>query len=94
MKSFGKKNPCIGLKSAILSIFQKLAAALQNCPQDLYFLFYILFFVYVFKYEIIVRSSASSFGHSDPDPRSVSPNPTTNSETTKSKFTKFLSKTT
>ena len=58
------------LKSAILAIFHKLAdwldwpcpasAALQNGSQE-FFLFYIL----------IVRSSASSFGHSDSDPSSV-----------------------
>jgi len=69
-----------GLKSAILAIFQKSAdwldwpcpvsAALQNHPQDLFFSFmYIILFF--FKYETIVRSSASSFGHSDPDPSSV-----------------------
>ena len=34
-------------------------------------LFYILILIYFFKYETIVRSSASSFGHSDPDPSSV-----------------------
>ena len=43
-------------------------------PQD-FFLFYILIFIYFFKYETIVRSSASSFGHSDPDPGSVLFNP-------------------
>ena len=32
---------------------------------------YILIFIYFFKYETTVRSSASSFGHSDPDPGSV-----------------------
>ena len=34
----------------------------------IFFLFYILIF---FKYETIVRISASSFGHSNPDPSSV-----------------------
>ena len=29
------------------------------------------FFLYFFEYETIVRSSAWSFGHSDPDPSSV-----------------------
>ena len=68
-----------GLKSGILAIFQKSAnwldwpcpvsAALQNRPQDLFFLYYI--FIYSFKYETIVRGSAWSFGHSDPDPSSV-----------------------
>ena len=68
-----------GLKSAILAIFQKSAtwldwpcpvsAALQNCPQDFFFLFYIYIFIYFFEYKI--RSSAWCFGHSDPDPSSV-----------------------
>ena len=40
----------------------------------IFFLFYILIFIYFFKYETIVRSSAWSFGHSDPDPSSVSCN--------------------
>ena len=33
--------------------------------------FSLLIFIYFFKYETIVRSSAWSFGHSDPDPSSV-----------------------
>ena len=37
----------------------------------IFFLFYILIFVYFFKYETIVRNSAWSFGHSDPDLSSV-----------------------
>ena len=70
-----------GLKSAILAIFQKLAdwldwpcpvsAALQNGSQDFFFLFYILILIDIFKYETIVRSSAWSFCHSDPDPSNV-----------------------
>ena len=36
---------------------------------NFFFLFYIL--IYFFKYETIVRSSAWSVGHSDPDPSSV-----------------------
>jgi hypothetical protein len=35
-------------------------------------LFYILILGFFFKYETIFRSSTSSFGHSDPDPSSVS----------------------
>ena len=38
-----------------------------------FFLFYIFIFIYLFEYETIVRSSASSFGHSGPDPGSVKP---------------------
>ena len=34
------------------------------------FLFYILIFIYFFKYDTIVKSSAWSFWHSDPDPPS------------------------
>ena len=33
--------------------------------------FYVSIFINFFKYETIVRSSASSFGHSDPDPSCV-----------------------
>jgi hypothetical protein len=40
----------------------------QNRAQDLFFLFYILILIYFFEYETIVRSSAWSFGHSDPNP--------------------------
>ena len=40
----------------------------QNGPQHFLSLLYIYIF---FKYETIVRSSAWSFGHSDPDPSSV-----------------------
>ena len=36
-----------------------------------FFLFSLLIFIYFFKYETIVRSSAWFFGHSDPDPSSV-----------------------
>ena len=70
-----------GLKSAILAIFQKSAnwldwpcpvsAAVKNGSQEFFFLFYIFIFIYFFKYETIVRCSAWSFGHSDPDPSSV-----------------------
>ena len=70
-----------GLKSAILAIFQKstdwldwpcpVSAALQTGSQDFFPLFYILILIYFFKYETIVISSTRSFGHSDPDPRSV-----------------------
>ena len=41
----------------------------QKPPTGYFFLFYIL--IYIFEYETIVRSSASSFGHSDADPSSV-----------------------
>ena len=34
-------------------------------------IFYTLIFIYLFKYETVVRSSALSFGDSDPDPSSV-----------------------
>ena len=47
------------------------SAALQNSSQDFFFLLYNLIFTYLFRYETIVRSSALSFGHSDPDPSSV-----------------------
>jgi hypothetical protein len=40
-------------------------------PKERFFVFYILVFFFFLKYETIVRSSASSFGHSDPDPSSV-----------------------
>ena len=43
----------------------------QKPPTGSFFLFYILIFTYSFKYETNVRSSAWSFGHSDPDPSSV-----------------------
>ena len=69
-----------GLKSAILAIFQKSAnwldwpcpvsAALQNRSQDLFSLLYFDFHLF-FEYETIVRSRASSAGHSDPDSSSV-----------------------
>ena len=49
------------------------SAALQNRPQDFFFLFFIL--IYFSKYEIIVRSSAWCFDHSDPDPSSVLSDP-------------------
>ena len=70
-----------GLKSAILAIFQQSAdwldwpcpvsAALQNGSQDFFSLLYLNFHLFFFKYETIVRSSAWSFGHSDPNPSSV-----------------------
>ena len=40
-------------------------------PNKIFFLSYILTLIYSFKYEIIDRSSALSFGHLDPDPSSV-----------------------
>ena len=43
----------------------------QKRLTDFFFLFYISIFIYLFKYETVVRSSASSFGDSDPDPNSV-----------------------
>ena len=43
----------------------------QKPPTRFFFLFYILIFNYFFRYETIARSSAWSFGHSDPDPSSV-----------------------
>ena len=43
----------------------------QKPPTGSFFLFYILIFICLFIYETIVRSSAWSFGHSDPDPSSV-----------------------
>ena len=52
-------NPCIISKQAHRSFF---------------FRFYIFIFIYFFKYETIVRSSAWSFGHSDPDLSSVKRN--------------------
>ena len=67
-----------GLKSAILTIFQKstdwldwpcpVSAALQNSSKDFFPLLYLYLF---FLNETIVRSNAWSFGHSDPDPSSV-----------------------
>jgi hypothetical protein len=70
-----------GLKSAILAIFQKSAnwldwpcpvsAALQNRPQDLFFSFVFQFSFIFFEYKTIARSSARSFGHSDPDQSSM-----------------------
>ena len=42
----------------------------KNRPQERFFVFYIFIFIYFLKYETIVRSRASSFGHSDPDPSS------------------------
>ena len=38
-----------------------------------FFFLFTLIFIYFFKYETIVRNSASSFGHSDPYPGSVGP---------------------
>ena len=82
MKSFGHQKTKFHawVKSALLGIFQKSAnwldwpcsasAALQNCPQDLFsFIFYLLFIF--LKYEILVRSSASSVCHSNPNPSSA-----------------------
>ena len=47
----------------------------QNGPQDFFslfsFLFSLLILIFFFKYETTIRSSAWSFGHSDPDPSSV-----------------------
>ena len=43
----------------------------QKPPTGSFFLFYILIFICLFIYETIVRSSAWSFGHSDPDPSGV-----------------------
>ena len=43
----------------------------QNGWFNLFSLFYISTFIYFFKYETIVRSSALSFGHSYSDPGSV-----------------------
>ena len=76
MKSFGprKKLNCMhGLKSTIwIGHALLFSTALQNGSQYFFFLFYTLIFIYFFKYENIVRSSsASSFGHSDPDSSSV-----------------------
>ena len=71
-----------GLKNAMWAIFQILANWL-DWPMPCYcsppksptgsfvFLFYMLIFIYFFKYETIVRSSTWSFGHSDPDRSSV-----------------------
>ena len=43
----------------------------QKPPTGSFFLFYILGLIYFLRYKTIVRSSASYFGHSDPDPSSV-----------------------
>ena len=45
----------------------------QNGSQDFFFsfLFFLLVFIYFFKYETIVRSIAWFFGHSDTNPSSV-----------------------
>ena len=69
-----------GLKSAILAIFQKspdwlhwpypVIAALKNGSLKKISL-YILILIYFFRYETIVKSSASSLCDSDPDPSSV-----------------------
>ena len=69
-------------KSAISSIFQKSAdwldwscpvgAALKNCSMIFLFFSFLYFnFHLFFRYETVVRSSALSFGDSDPDPSSV-----------------------
>ena len=42
-------------------------------PAEYFFRVFLLIFIYIFKYKTIVRSSAYSFGHSDPDPSSVQP---------------------
>ena len=44
----------------------------KNRPKDFFFHVYVLIFNCFFRYETIVRSSAWSFGNSDPDPSSVS----------------------
>ena len=44
----------------------------QKPPTGFFFLFYTLILIKFFEYQTIVRSSASSFGHSDPDPGSMS----------------------
>ena len=44
----------------------------KHRPQDFFFLFYTLISIYFFEYETIVRNSAWSFGHSDPNSSSVS----------------------
>ena len=43
----------------------------QKPPTGFFFLFYTSILFIFLKYETIVRSSASSFGHSDPDPSCV-----------------------
>ena len=48
---------------------------ISKTAHRIFFCFNISIFIYFFKYETIVRSSASSFGHSDPDPGSVLFNP-------------------
>ena len=40
-------------------------------PTGFFFLFYILILIYFFEYETIVRNSAWTFGHSDPDSSSM-----------------------
>ena len=44
----------------------------KNGSQELFFSFIFKFSFNFFKYETIVRISACSFGHSHPDPSSVS----------------------
>ena len=46
--------------------------SLGYSERDTSSVFDILLFIYLSKYETIVRSSALSFGHADPDPSSVS----------------------
>ena len=67
-----------GLKSAIVEFFKKLvigwigpALLVQPSKTAHRIFFSLLYFnLFFFKYETIVRNSAS-FGHSDPDPSSV-----------------------
>ena len=63
-----------GLKSAILAIFQKstywsLFVQPSETAHKIFFSISIL--IHFFKYEPIAKSSALSFSHSNPDPRSV-----------------------
>ena len=67
-----KSSVCTALGSVqVLIQVDKWDYIFQKPPTGSFFLFYILIFIYFFKYETIVRSSAWSFGHSDPDPSSV-----------------------
>jgi hypothetical protein len=68
--------------TSLVNFIHKVPKALRKClskwinvtisktAHRIFFLFSIL--IYLFEYETIIRSSASSFGHSDPDPNSVS----------------------
>ena len=57
--------------SAYPSGYRWMNGIISKTAHRIFFLFDILIFIYFFKYETIVRSSARSFGHSDPDPSSV-----------------------